>query len=52
MFQDFKDSMVREFEMTDIGLMSYYLDIKVKQAEEGLFKVHSKEVQYGEVQFG
>ena len=29
--------MVREFEMTDIGLMSHYLDIRVKQAEGVIF---------------
>nr|GEY23288.1 copia-type polyprotein [Tanacetum cinerariifolium] len=27
----------KEFEMTDIGLMSYYLGIKVKQTDEGIF---------------
>ena len=37
MFQDFKDSMVREFEMTDIGLMSYYLSIELQQAGGGIF---------------
>jgi len=30
MIQEFKDSMIREFERTDIGLMSYYLGIEVK----------------------
>ncbi|KAL4011853.1 hypothetical protein IC575_028917 [Cucumis melo] len=29
--------MTQEFEMTDIGLMSYYLGIEVKQSEEGIF---------------
>ncbi|KAA0041959.1 putative mitochondrial protein [Cucumis melo var. makuwa] len=29
--------MTQEFEMTDIGLMSYYLGIEVKQLEEGIF---------------
>ncbi|XP_038896516.1 uncharacterized mitochondrial protein AtMg00810-like [Benincasa hispida] len=29
--------MAKEFEMTDIGLMSYYLGIKVKQGEDGIF---------------
>nr|GEY33698.1 retrovirus-related Pol polyprotein from transposon TNT 1-94 [Tanacetum cinerariifolium] len=32
-----KKSMTREFEMTDIGLMSYYLGIKVKQTDKGIF---------------
>uniref|UniRef100_A0A2N9F020 Integrase catalytic domain-containing protein n=1 Tax=Fagus sylvatica TaxID=28930 RepID=A0A2N9F020_FAGSY len=37
MFEDFKNAMAREFEMTDIGLMAYYLGIEVKQMEEGIF---------------
>ena len=37
MFEDFKKAMAREFEMTDIGLMSYYLGIEVKQSKEGIF---------------
>ncbi|KAK0591710.1 hypothetical protein LWI29_006734 [Acer saccharum] len=37
MFEEFKEAMIREFEMTDIRLMSYYLGIEVKQREEGIF---------------
>lgn len=37
MFEEFKTAMVREFEMTDIGLMAYYLGIEVKQQEDGIF---------------
>lgn len=37
MFDDFKTAMVKEFEMTDIGLMSYYLGIEVKQRDDGIF---------------
>ncbi|GKB06944.1 retrovirus-related pol polyprotein from transposon TNT 1-94 [Tanacetum coccineum] len=37
MIDDLKKSMTREFEMTDIGLMSYYLGIEVKQTDEGIF---------------
>ncbi|TYK22150.1 putative mitochondrial protein [Cucumis melo var. makuwa] len=37
MFEDLKKAMTQEFEMTDIGLMSYYLGIEVKQLEEGIF---------------
>ena len=29
--------MTKEFEMTDIGLMAYYLGIEVKQMEDGIF---------------
>ncbi|XP_026445445.1 uncharacterized protein LOC113346062 [Papaver somniferum] len=37
MFEEFKKTMTREFEMTDIGLMSYYLGLEVKQQENGIF---------------
>ncbi|XP_050888698.1 uncharacterized mitochondrial protein AtMg00810-like [Lathyrus oleraceus] len=37
MFEEFKKDMSNEFEMTDIGLMAYYLGIKVKQDEKGIF---------------
>ncbi|KAH9667537.1 hypothetical protein KPL70_021079 [Citrus sinensis] len=37
LFEEFKKVMIKEFEMTDIGLMTYYLGIKVKQKEEGIF---------------
>ena len=37
LFEDFKKAMTKEFEMTDIGLMAYYLGIEVKQVEDGIF---------------
>ncbi|KAA0051914.1 putative copia-type polyprotein [Cucumis melo var. makuwa] len=37
MFEDLKKARTQEFEMIDIGLMSYYLGIEVKQSEEGIF---------------
>ena len=37
MFEKFKRVNTKEFEMTDIGLMAYYLSIEVKQKEEGIF---------------
>ncbi|KAK2982872.1 hypothetical protein RJ640_009714 [Escallonia rubra] len=37
MFDEFKDAMAREFEMTDMGLMSYYLGLEVKQMKDGIF---------------
>uniref|UniRef100_A0A803LBQ0 Reverse transcriptase Ty1/copia-type domain-containing protein n=1 Tax=Chenopodium quinoa TaxID=63459 RepID=A0A803LBQ0_CHEQI len=37
MFDDFKKRKTREFEMTDMGLMSYYLGIEVTQSDEGIF---------------
>ncbi|KAH9715667.1 hypothetical protein KPL71_021147 [Citrus sinensis] len=37
LFEEFKRVIIREFEMTDIGLMAYYLGIEVKQKEENIF---------------
>lgn len=37
MFEEFKRTMTKEFEMMDIGLMSYYLGIEVKQCKERIF---------------
>ncbi|KAM1977528.1 hypothetical protein ACFX16_014315 [Malus domestica] len=37
MFEEFKRVMTKEFEMTTIGLMAYYLGIEVKQNEECIF---------------
>ncbi|KAG6534992.1 hypothetical protein ZIOFF_008906 [Zingiber officinale] len=37
LFGKFKEVMTKEFEMTDIGLMTYYLGIKVNQREDGSF---------------
>lgn len=37
MFDDFKLSMVNEFEMTNDGLMSYFLGIHVKQMNNRIF---------------
>lgn len=37
MFEEFKEAMTKEFGMTNIGLMSYYLGIEVKQNDEGIF---------------
>jgi len=36
--------MTKEFEMTDIGLMAYYLGVKVKQLDEGIFS-HKKVIR-------
>ncbi|KAK2967836.1 hypothetical protein RJ640_001778 [Escallonia rubra] len=37
MFDEFKDAMARELEMMDMGLMSYYLGLEVKQMKDGIF---------------
>ncbi|KAE8674311.1 Detected protein of unknown function [Hibiscus syriacus] len=40
MFNEFKDVMMKEFEMIDMGLMAYYLGIEFKQQNDGLFISH------------
>ena len=35
MLAEFKEAMFNEFEMTDNGLMSYFLGIEVKQQQYG-----------------
>ncbi|KAJ4812770.1 polyprotein [Rhynchospora pubera] len=37
MYANFKRAMAKEFEMSDMGLMSYYLGIEVKQSGDGIF---------------
>ncbi|XXG89958.1 hypothetical protein AAC387_Pa12g1837 [Persea americana] len=36
MFEEFKYAMFKEFEMTDCGLMSFFLGIEVKQQQNGI----------------
>lgn len=47
MFEEFKEAMAQEFEMSDMGLMSYYLGIQVNQMKEGIIvtqEVYVKEL--------
>lgn len=37
MIENFKQSMMLEFEMTDLGKMHYFLGIKVVQSAVGVF---------------
>ena len=37
LIDEFKKRMMEEFEMTDLGLMRYFLGIEVKQLKEGVF---------------
>jgi hypothetical protein len=37
MFEEFKKSMMVEFEMTDLGMMHYFLGIEVVQSANGIF---------------
>jgi len=42
MFNEFKKSMMKEFDMTDLGLMYYFLGIEVVQLSDGVFISHKK----------
>jgi hypothetical protein len=44
MFNDFKKSMMKEFEMSDLGLMHYYLGMEVVQSSGGIFICQRKYV--------
>jgi hypothetical protein len=37
MFADFKASMKREFDMTDLGKMKFFLGVEVVQNDEGIY---------------
>ena len=41
MIGDFKHITMKEFEMTDLGLMSYFLGIEVIQGDDGIF-IHQR----------
>ena len=45
MFEKFKESMMIEFEMTDLGMMHYYLGLEVVQSTTGIFISQKKYVQ-------
>ena len=37
MIEEFKSTMTREFEMTDLGLLKFFLGLEVKQGETNIF---------------
>ena len=37
MMMEFKEDMMKKFEMIDFGLISYFLDIEVSQRNGGIF---------------
>ncbi|XP_058208312.1 uncharacterized mitochondrial protein AtMg00810-like [Rhododendron vialii] len=45
MFEKFKESMMAEFEMSDLGMMHYFLGIEVVQLPAGIFISQKKYVQ-------
>ncbi|GKV14990.1 hypothetical protein SLEP1_g25791 [Rubroshorea leprosula] len=45
MLEKFKQSMKLEFEMTDLGLLHYFLSLEVVQSDSGIFVCQKKYVQ-------
>jgi hypothetical protein len=41
MINEFKESMMKQFSMTDLGKMKYFLGIKVNQTADGIF-IHQR----------
>jgi Reverse transcriptase (RNA-dependent DNA polymerase) len=47
MIEEFKSTMTREFEMTDLSLMKFFLGLEVRQLETGIFvsqETYTKEI--------
>ena len=42
MLEKFRTFMKKEFEMTDLGLMKYFLGLEVTQIDQGIFICHHK----------
>lgn len=42
MFEEFKEAMSSKFEMTDLGLMHYFLGLEVMQVSDGIFISQAK----------
>lgn len=49
---EFKNSMMLEFEMTDLGKMKYFLGVEVKQCQDGIFICQRKYAKEVLVRFG
>lgn len=45
MFEEFKKSMMAEFEMSDLGMLHYFLGIEVVQSDKDIFISQKKYVQ-------
>lgn len=45
MMKDFKESMMREFDMSDLGRMKYFLGLEVMQFDDGIFISQKKYVK-------
>jgi len=42
LYVEFKEAMMKEFEMKDLGLTKYFLGIEVEQSEKGIFICQNK----------
>jgi len=42
MFVEFREAMTSNFDMTDMGLVSYFLELEVMKTDEGIFISHKK----------
>lgn len=40
--REFKESMMSEFDMTDLGLLHYFLGLQIQQTNEGIFVSQEK----------
>ena len=43
--EEFKQEMMQVFEMTDLGLMTYFLGIEIKQSENKIFICQRKDAK-------
>ena len=46
MVQQFKDQMMEVFEMTDLGVMSYFLGMEILQSHQGIFIGQQKKCKF------
>lgn len=44
LLEEFKSSMMKKFEMSDLGLLHYFLGLEVKQCSDGIF-ISQKKMQ-------
>jgi len=45
MFNKFKESMMIEFDMTDLGMLHYFIGIEIMQSTVGIFIFQKKYMQ-------
>ena len=45
MVEEFKMAMMKEYEMTDLSLMKYFLGVQVRQSKEEIFISQEKYIE-------